>query len=382
METTLPKPRQKVVPGDVPDISKSQRVMSIDALRGFDMLMIIGVGSFFMHLHRAADTAVTGFIALQFTHPEWFGFHFYDIIMPLFLFMVGAVIPFSLSKRKQGIDGKAKIHRHLVKRFAILFFLGWIAQGNLLDLDPNTFHIFSNTLQAIAVGYIFSALAYLHMTPMARYISFVACLIIYALILTVPEVPGVGRSVLLPDANFALYFDHLVFGALDDGTQYSWFLTGFGFTATTLSGVFAGELIRSNQPRPKIALNLLLIGVALCATGLIWGIWHPIVKKIWSSSFVLFSSGLSFLLLSLFYWIIDVKMVRGWAFPLKVIGMNAITAYMLYHVVRFSSIADTSLYGLKQYVGDYYNAIITAGGFFILYLILWYMYKNKTFIKI
>lgn len=382
METTLPKPKETISTNGLPDLTKSQRAMSIDALRGFDMLMIIGVGSFFIHLDRAANTSVTGFLAEQFTHPEWFGFHFYDIIMPLFLFMVGAVIPFSLNKRKQESSSKTTLYRHLIKRFIILFILGWIVQGNLLDLDLNKFAVFSNTLQAIAVGYIFSSMAYLHLNQKGRYITFVACLILYALVLTVPEVPGVGRSVLLPDANYALYFDNLVFGEFDDGHQYTWLLSGIGFIATTLSGVFAGELVRSKEPGRKVAKHLLLIGVCFCLAGLIWGMWHPIVKKIWSSSFILFSSGLSFILLSIFYWIIDVKKIRAWTYPLRIIGMNAITAYVLYHIINFSTIADSILFGFKQYVGEYHNALITAGGFFILYTLLWYMYKNKTFVKI
>lgn len=108
---------------------------------------------------------------------------------------------------------------------------------------------------------------------------FAACLIIYAMILTVPNVPGVGQSVILPDKNYALYFDHLVLGRFDDGYQYTWVLTGFGFIATTLSGLFAGELIKSTLPRKKVALYLLLVGIAGLALGMIWGIWHPIVKK-------------------------------------------------------------------------------------------------------
>jgi predicted acyltransferase len=112
------------------------------------------------------------------------------------------------------------------------------------------------------------------------------------------------------------------------------------------------------------------------------GIWHPIIKKLWTSSFVLASSGVCFLLLSLFYWIIDVNGKVKWAFPLKVIGMNAIVAYMLSHVFNFHLIAEMVLYGLKQFVGDFNYLVLTIGGFGILYLILWYMFKNKTFIKV
>jgi predicted acyltransferase len=302
--------------------------------------------------------------------------------MPLFLFVVGAVIPFSLSKRMQEDTSTAAIYGKLIKRFVILFILGWIVQGNLLALDSAQFHIFSNTLQAIAVGYFFSCIAYINLTRKWLYFIFAFCLISYALILTIPNVPGIGKSVLLPDRNFALYVDQLVFGKFDDGLQYTWLLTGLGFTATTLSGIFAGELIKSNLPRNKVALYLFLVGIVSLALGLIWGIWHPIIKKIWTSSFVLASSGVCYLLLALFYWIIDVKGKIKWSFPLKVIGMNAITAYVLSHVINFSKVADFLLFGLEQYTGAYYGMIATIGGFGLLYLLLWYMYQNKTFIKV
>ena len=360
----------------------SKRILSIDALRGFDMLLIIFADHFFYNLHQGGQTPFTEALAKQFSHPEWFGSTFYDIIMPLFLFVVGAVIPFSMSKRMQDKSGKGHVYGKLAKRFVILFVLGWIVQGNLLAFDLSQFHVFSNTLQAIAVGYLFSCLAYIHLNQKWRYVVFATCLVVYALLLTVPNVPGVGQSVLLPDQNFALYFDRLILGRFDDGLQYTWLLSGLGFTATTLSGVFAGELIKSKLPRNKVALYLFIAGIVGLALGLIWGIWHPIVKKIWSSSFVLASSGVCFLLLALFYWIIDVKGKIKWTYPLKVIGMNAITAYVLSHVINFPEVSKFLLFGLEQYVGAYYPMLTSIGGFGILYLLLWYMYKNSTFIKV
>ncbi|TMU54906.1 acyltransferase family protein [Flagellimonas algicola] len=360
----------------------TKRILSIDALRGFDMLLIIFADHFFYNLHQGSQTPFTEGLAEQFSHPDWFGSTFYDIIMPLFLFVVGAVIPFSLSKRMQDKSGRNHIYRKLAKRFVILFILGWIVQGNLLAFDLSQFHVFSNTLQAIAVGYLFSSLAYIHLTQKWRYVVFAACLIVYALLLTVPNVPDVGPSTLLPDQNFALYFDRLILGKYDDGLQYTWLLSGLGFTATTLSGVFAGELIKSRLPRNRVALYLFVAGIAGLALGLIWGIWHPIVKKIWSSSFVLASSGVCFLLLALFYWIIDVKGKTRWTYSLKVIGMNAITAYVLSHVINFPEVSKFILFGMEQYVGAYYPMLTSIGGFGILYLLLWYMYKNSTFIKV
>lgn len=145
------------------NLTSANRVLSIDALRGFDMLLIIFADRFFATLNKGADIPLTEALANQFSHPKWFGSTFYDIIMPLFLFVVGAVIPFSLSKRTQANNSKKDIYRKLFKRFFILFVLGWIVQGNLLDLDANQFHVFSNTLQAIAVGYVFSSMAYIHL---------------------------------------------------------------------------------------------------------------------------------------------------------------------------------------------------------------------------
>jgi len=356
--------------------------MSIDALRGFDMLMIIFADKFFINLGRAADTPFTNFMAIQFDHPEWYGFHIYDVIMPLFLFVVGAVIPFSLTRRLKEIPSKASLYRHLMKRVVILFVLGAICQGHLLALDINKLHFFSNTLQAIAVGYFFASIAYIHLNRKGRYILFASLLVVYAFLLAVPNIPGNGPSEMLPDKSLAIYIDRLVFGRFDDGTQYSWLITGLGFTATVLSGVFAGELIRSSLKREKIALYLFVIGVISLALGLIWGIWHPIIKKLWTSSFVLFMAGICFILLAGFYWIIDVKGWRTWAYPLKIIGMNAISVYVASHVINFSKIADFVLYGFEQYLGDYYAVLTTIGGFGIMYLILWYMYKNHTFIKV
>jgi predicted acyltransferase len=360
----------------------NNRLLSIDVLRGFDMLIIIFADRFFYHFHEASQTSVSGFLATQFEHPEWLGFHFYDIVMPLFLFVVGVVIPFSMQRRVQEIDNKSKLYPHIIRRFIILFILGWIVQGNLLHLDINKFQIFSNTLQAIAVGYLFTCVAYIHFSKKSRYIIFAACLLIYTLLLEFTNVPGIGNSELLPDKNIALYIDRLVFGDFDDGYQYTWLLSGLGFIATTLSGLFAGEILKSKLPRQKVAFYLLLIGIAAVLLGVILNIWHPIVKKIWNSSFVIFSSGICFLLLTLFYWVIDVKGYNKWVKPLKVIGINAITAYVISHVIDFPSIADQLLFGFKQFLGAYYDAFTVIGGFLIIYLILWYMNKNKTYIKI
>lgn len=359
----------------------NNRLMSIDVLRGFDLLMIIVADRFFYNLNIAAKTNFTKTLANQFEHPEWIGFHLYDVIMPLFLFVVGVVIPFSLGKRNAESGSDTKLYYHIIKRFVILFVLGWIVQGNLLFLDLSKFHIFSNTLQAIAVGYLFSCIVYLNLSKKARYIFFAGCLILYGVLLAVPSFFG-HEFELLPNQNLAIYIDQQVFGPFYDQTQYSWLLTGLGFTATTMSGLFAGELLLSSLSRQKIAVYLFMIGITGIIVSLIIGLLHPIIKKIWTSSFVIFSSGISFVLLALFFWIIDVKGYTKWAYPFRVIGLNAIAAYVGSHVLNFSVIAKQIFFGFEQFTGAYYDAFCDLAGFSILYFILWYMHKNKTYIKV
>lgn len=358
----------------------NNRLMSVDVLRGFDLLMIIVADRFFYNLNTAADTRFTKMLADQFEHSEWIGFHLYDVIMPLFLFVVGVVIPFSLGKRSEETSD-FKLYRHILKRFVVLFILGWIVQGNLLALDISKFHIFSNTLQAIAVGYLFSCIAYLNLSRKGRYIFFAVCLVLYAVLLSIPGYFG-HTFELLPEKNLPIFIDQQVFGMFYDQTQYSWLLTGLGFTATTLSGLFAGELLLSSFSRKKITLYLFLFGITAIILSLIIGIWHPIIKKIWTSSFVIFSSGISFVLLALFYWLVDVQGYTKWAYPFRVIGLNAIAAYVGSHVFNFSLIAKQIFFGFEQFTGAYYDAFCDLAGFGILYFILWYMHKNKTYIKV
>lgn len=364
------------------NIESNKRIASIDILRGFDMLLIIFADRFFFSLHKGANTKTTAFLADQFDHPDWLGSTFYDIIMPLFLFVVGAVIPFSMEKRIEDTSNMKSVYKKLFKRFIVLFILGWIVQGNLLGLTTSEFYIFNNTLQAIAVGYLFSVLFYIHLSKKGRYIAFTTCIVLYMVLLEFAYVPDIGAGVLLPEKNFAIYIDSLILGDLHDGTQYTWILSGLGFTATTLSGLFAGELIKSNLSRKHIAIRLFFYGLIGIILGLALGELHPIVKKLWTSSFILFSSGICFVLMALFYWIVDVKAKHTWAFPLKVIGMNAITAYVLSHVFSFPEISNYILFGLEQYSGDYHDMILSIGGFGILYLVLWYMYKKGTFVKV
>ena len=150
-------------PEDTQQEKPAGRVISIDALRGFDMFWIIGGERIFASLHDIFDSPATAMIRTQLTHVKWGGFRFEDLIMPLFMFIVGVVMPYSLYKRRLEGQGKARLYLHVLKRTVILFVLGMVAQGRLLEYDLSTLHIFSNTLQAIAAGYIIAAIIMLNL---------------------------------------------------------------------------------------------------------------------------------------------------------------------------------------------------------------------------
>jgi len=360
------------------------RVMSIDALRGFDMFWIIGGGAMFASLDKVFNSPATAWIKTQLTHVKWEGFRFEDLIMPLFLFIVGVVMPYSFGKRLERGDSKKTLYVHVVKRTVILFVLGMIAQGNLLEYDLSRLHIYSNTLQAIAAGYLISAIIILNLNHVWQIATTGILLVLFWALMMLVPVPGHGAGVLTPDGNLAIYLDRIILGRFIDGTDppYTWILSGMVFACTVMLGVIAGHLLRSNKDAKTKALWLLAIGAGCLIAGLTWDQVFPIIKHLWTSSFVLFSGGFCFLLLALFYLVIDVMGFKKWAFGFVVIGTNAIAVYMATHLVSFRNIAGVFVRGLEKYTGNWYPLISASAGFALVWLILWWMYRKKTFIKI
>ena len=358
------------------------RLESLDALRGFDMFWIIGGEWIFGGLNGIFQSPVTEFINTQLTHVRWEGFRFWDVIMPLFLFIVGVAMPFSFSKRLAGGESKKKLYIHIFKRFAILFILGMVAQGHMLDYDLSKLHIFSNTLQAIAAGYLIAALIMLNMRVKWQ-VSITAgmLLLFWGLMAWVP-VSGFGPGSLTPEGNLAISIDKWILGNFQDGTNYSWILSSLTFACTVLLGVFAGYILRSNISQKKNVFRLSAFGILCIGLGLIWSLVFPIIKHLWTSSFVLFSGGICILLLVLFYVVIDVWRWRKWAFVFKVIGMNAIAVYMATHLFDFRLMGNVFVGGLAERLGAWNVLVQGVAGFTVIWLILYFMYTKKIFIKI
>jgi len=360
------------------------RIMSIDALRGFDMFFIIGGERIFASLHDVFNRPQTEWIRTQLTHVKWEGFRFEDLIMPLFLFIVGVVMPYSFDKRLDADHGKMRLYLHILRRTVILFVLGMIAQGNLLEYDLSKLHIYSNTLQAIAAGYIIAAIIMLNLGLRWQIATTgILLLLFWALMMLVPF-PGRGADVLTPDSNLAIYIDRVIFGSFIDGTDppYTWILSSMTFGCTVMLGVMAGHLLRSDKVGIRKVMWLMAAGGGCIVAGLLWNLCFPIIKHLWTSSFVLFSGGLCFMLLALFYLVIDVLGFRKWAFGFVVIGSNAIAVYMATHLINFRNIGGVFVEGLEKYAGNWYPLIYATAGFAVVWLILWWMYRKKSFIKI
>jgi predicted acyltransferase len=357
------------------------RLVSLDALRGFDMFWIIGGAAIVTAIAKAVAGAAANPFLEQFEHVPWQGLHFFDVIWPLFMFIVGAALPFSLARRRAAGAGDATIYLHAVKRALILFSLGMIAQGNLLAFDLSKLHPCYSVLHGIAAGYLIATVVALNCRPRGQAVLVAVFLLLYWALLMLLPVPGVGRGVLTPDGNAAAYVDRLLLGRFHYGTN-TWFLSYLGFASSVLLGVLAGELLMSSRSERTKVAALFGGGAALVLLGLLWSVWFPIVKLLWNGSFVLVGGGLSSMLLALFYGVIDVLGRRRWAFGLVVIGMNSIAVYMATILFDFRHLGNVFVGSLLPRLGVWSAAVEAAAAFAVVWLLLLWMYRKKTFLRV
>ena len=392
-----------------------KRLESLDALRGFDLLCLVAISDLVEELAEVIDKPWMGTVMECFTHKRWEGFSPWDLVMPLFMFMAGVAIPFALKKTpcdspSKGsikgslpIDGevwRGSIYWRLVRRVLLLWIFGMMVQGNLLALDPQRIYLFTNTLQAIAVGYFFSALLYLHTSWKTQIGIAAGLLLTFWAAMEWITIGGYGGGDYTPHGNLAEGIDMMVLGRFRDTAQvidgevvvkasytYTWILSSLNFVVTVLTGVLAGEAIKNSKLiNSKFKINteglLLVAGAAMVALGWTWDLVHPVIKHIWTGSMVLVSSGYCFLLMGLFYWWIDCRGHNKHLTLLKVYGMNSITAYVVSHVISFKSVSRSLFFGLEQYVGDYYDFLIRFSNIAILFLILYILYRNRIFLRV
>jgi len=257
-----------------------------------------------------------------------------------------------------------------------------MVQGNLLKFDLSQLRLYSNTLQSIASGYLVATILMLFLSVRGQMLATAALLLGYWGLLALVPVPGHGPGVLEPTANLAMYIDETLLGSFRDGTTYTWILSSMAFAASVLLGVFGGHVLRSGQTQNRKTAILFASGFGCLAAGWIWSLSFPIIKHIWTSSMVLWAGGWSYLLLAAFYWLIDVKKYRKWAFPFIVIGMNAIAVYVATSLINFDHISEGLVGHLAERLGAAGPFVVAFTAFLLVWLILLYLYRKGTFIRV
>jgi len=378
IETERREPGGESVPTSPP---RRERLVSLDALRGFDMFWITGGTAILFGLGKIIHRPFFDKLLEQFDHVPWQGMHFYDLIWPLFMFIMGAAIPLGVANRRARGESDRTLLLHAVWRAIVMFCLGTVTQGDLLLFNWWRFRPCYSVLHGLAAGYLVATFVVLKVKPKWHAATIAALLLAYwAMVMLIP-VPGVGAGVLTPNGNLPTYVDQLVLGHLHYGKN-TWFLSYPVFGASVLLGVMAGQMLMSGlTPMSKVYL-LLIAGAASLVGGLVWSLSFPVIKLMWTSSYVLIAGGVSFMALAVFYWIIDVLGYKRWAFGFIVIGMNSIAVYVATEIFDFRLVGNIFVGHLLPHIGRWGELVEACAAFSVVWLILYWMYRRKEFIKI
>ena len=363
----------------------SQRLYSLDALRGFDMFWIMGAEGIVHTLYEATGSSFWGVFSTELTHPEWNGFHFYDLIFPLFLFIAGVATPYSVGRELEKGKTRNQMLGRVVRRGLTLVILG-IIYNNGLQLKPLSEVRFGSVLGRIGLAYMFANIIYLYTKERAQWIWFFVLIIGYWLLLKFTSAPGFPPGDLTMQGNFASYIDRSVI----PGHLYLTIHDPEGLTstipaiATGLLGILTGRFIKNSVVSPtRKAMWMAGLGVVFIAVAHLWDLDFPINKNLWTSSFVLNVGGYSLILLAIFYYVIDVKGYRKWAFFFKVIGMNSILIYMSGHFINWEFTTNGFFKWLVQMASDPWNAVVFAICYVMIkWLFLYFMYRKRVFLRV
>lgn len=354
------------------------RLISVDALRGFDMFWIMGGDYLIRSLQKINDSPTTRALAAQMEHCEWAGFHFYDLIFPLFIFLTGVSIVFSVSRMLEQ-SGKPSTVWRIVLRSALLFLLGIFYMGGVANGFKNIY--LAGVLHRIAVAYFFAALIFCFFRTRAMVILCVLLLVGYWALLTFVPVPGFGAASYEQGKNLAYYVDQQYLpGQKFEGTL----LSTPAAVANCLLGIFAGLLLKSRiLPDQKKVLWLLGGGMASLALGVLWAQQFPIIKLLWTSSYVLVACGCSALLLGGFYQVIEIWQCRKWAQPFVWIGMNAITIYIVANILNFRKLSGRLVGGdIGHFLGNYSDLVLSLVTLALVLCLVRFLYQRKIFLRL
>ena len=348
------------------------------------MLFIMGLSAMIKSLCNAFGFDDGCWLGLQMRHVEWHGFAQHDTIFPLFLFIAGVAFPFSYAKMQDKGWNHSRICVKIAWRAFALVMLGMIYNG-LFNKGLGEVR-WASVLGRIGLAWAFAALLYLVLSLRMRVAVAAGLLIGYWAIMRYAVVPGVpdGADPWSAEWNFAAYVDKILLPNATKGDPEG-LLSTLPAVVTAMLGMFTGEFVRwkGRFGGGAKTLAMLVAAAILLAVGLLWSNWMPINKKLWTSTFVLVAGAYSLALLSVFYWIIDVKMLRRWTFFFRVVGMNAITAYLLQRIVDFDAVSRFFVGGMASLLPSVWTSVLVAAGHLVIcWLLLWFLYRKNTFLKV
>ncbi len=362
---------------------KTARLVSLDALRGFDMFWIIGADALVGGLRKLSDNRVLQGLSDQLEHVSWAGFHFEDLIFPMFVFIVGVSLVFSLSRTIEQHGRRGAVVR-IIRCAVLMYLLGVFYYGGFSTSFDQIRLL--GVLQRIALCYLCAGLIFCYCGPRGRVIWCVSLLVGYWLVMTFVPVPGGTAGNFAEGQNLANWVDQqcLPLRKWDGDHDPEGLLSTLPAIASCLMGVLAGMLLRDPRRGDWKKIGYLVVaGVVLASLGWLWDFQFPVIKKIWTSSFVLVAGGYSCLLLAAFHLVIEVWGFQAWARPFVWIGMNPITIYMVNNLIDVDQIAQRFVGGeLNTYFGDYGQLLVAIVGLLIMFGVARFLYQRKIFLRL
>ncbi len=376
-----------------PSSSVKVRLLSLDALRGFDMFWITGGGSLVVALAKWSGAGWLSALANQTTHVPWIGFRFWDLIFPLFMFIAGISIPLSVMSKLKRNESKKTLLLKAFKRMMILILLGFLYNGIFQNGFANARYV--SVLAQIGIACFFATVIVIFSKSFKSTLFWLAGILagVTLLQLFVP-VPGIGAGVLTPEGCMNGYLDRLLLpgrlayghnGMLDSGNglyDALGLLSIVSAIGIALMGTIAGNILqRTNLSEYRKTGVMAFIGVVLILVALIISPFYPIIKNCWSTTFNLLTGGISFVLIALFYLVIDVWHFQKWSFYFRVIGMNSIFIYLFFRIVPVGVITGFFLGWVIKPVGSMGEVISVLGILTGEWLLLYLMYRKNVFVK-
>jgi predicted acyltransferase len=368
---------------------KSERLLSLDALRGFDLFWIVGGHGILVALFKLTEWGWLGAIDAQLKHVDWNGFQAYDLIFPLFLFMAGVSTPYSLTRRLTE-GARAEVIRKVIQRGLILVLLGIIYNNGLQWKGLENMRL-GSVLGRIGLAGMFAQLIFVFNfeAPKRLWYWLAGILLGYWAVMSFGHAPGFAAGDLTMEGNFASTVDRLLLpGKLHKGIHDpEGLLAMIPAIGNALLGILAGLWLRRSAEEAsgdRKAAGLAIAGVVLLAVGGLWSFVFPLNKNLWTSSFVLWTCGWGSLLLALFYWMIDVRgWARGFGVFFAVIGMNSVLIYMSAKFINFDFTGQALFGGLaRAFPPAEASVVLVTGIFAVKWALFWFLKRQKIFLKV